>query len=515
MKIKNHEIIAEISRGALTTVYKARHLNLDRPVLLKVLNQQWLGEKDLLDRFRREARISARLQHKNIVNVYDFEVSENLVYISLEFVEGQTLQQYIRDNKNLAFEQILSVFMDLLRALAYAHKSKVIHRDIKPANILLDKTRQARLTDFGLASLADAPEVTSQGQSMGTPAYMAPEQIQGGTASPQSDLYSLGMTIYEMLSGVNPHQKDNIASTLQCVLNNQIPDIRKIRNDIPDSFAELLIAMLSPDPENRPQDAQGVLKQIEKFNVSEKESSQTVFKRSPKIKFTVQAALFLTVIAAALIIFWPSKNPSDKTQSGGIDTLRSESPIIEATKIKTDTALSTQQAEIDRPNKGRPTMNMALNTVKIVKETNAPLIAGKGTLFITCSPWAKVFIDGDSIDVTPMRKPIILEAGAHQLKLENPNYFSHVRKFDITSGKSDTISVSLKPAFGYLSLKVSPWAKLYINGRYREDTPLSGPIVLASGQNIIKLSNPAFRSITDTLYIKPGQTIEKRFTFAK
>ncbi len=154
MKIKNHEIISEINRGSLTTVYKAKHLNLDRLVLLKVLNQQWLNEKDLLARFKREAQISARLNHPNIVNVYDFEISADLVYISMEFVQGKPLDEYIKNNNPVSWTTIENIVLNILSALEYAHKNKVIHRDIKPGNILLDEKLNARLTDFGLAALS-------------------------------------------------------------------------------------------------------------------------------------------------------------------------------------------------------------------------------------------------------------------------------------------------------------------------------------------------------------------------
>ena len=167
MKIKNHEIHHEISRGALTTVYKARHLNLDRPVLLKVLNRQWLDQRDLLERFRREARIAGSLRHPGIVSVYDFEILPDLVYISMEYVDGQTAADYVKSQQPIPFEKIKKIFLDLLTALVYAHNKGVIHRDIKPSNILLDKTFNARLTDFGLASLVDVPGVTEQGYSLG------------------------------------------------------------------------------------------------------------------------------------------------------------------------------------------------------------------------------------------------------------------------------------------------------------------------------------------------------------
>ncbi len=305
MKIKNHQILHEISRGSLTTVYKAKHLNLDRFVLLKVLNSQWLCEADLLERFRREARISAKIDHPNIVRVYDFEVSSDLVYISLEYVEGQTLQHYLEQENPVTLEKAIAVFKDVLTALAYTHERGILHRDIKPANIMIDEREQARLTDFGLACLDDIPAVTEQGQSLGTPAYMAPEVVQGAAGSIQSDLFSVGVTFYEVLAGKSPFQKENMAATLHAVISEAIPDISKLRPEVPPNIVYLLKTLLAKAAEKRPENATEVLR-ILANNTAPPASHQAKATRKNKTRRPV-FGLLASLLIVLVIYLWPGQ----------------------------------------------------------------------------------------------------------------------------------------------------------------------------------------------------------------
>jgi len=502
MKIPNHEILSEISRGALTTVYKARHLNLDRLVLLKVLNKQWLGERDLLNRFRREARISARLQHKNIVNVYDFKVSEELVYISLEYVEGQSLLDYIKANKPVSVSIAQSILKDILNALDYAHKNGVTHRDIKPANIMLDAKLQARLTDFGLAAFADAPAVTEQGQSMGTPSYMPPEQIQGEAAGPQGDLYSLGVTVFETLAGTNPFQKENVAATLQYVLNAQTPNIQTFRDDVPEALVKILRDMMAPNPKARPQTAGEIIQRCPDISGHQKAESRKEKKGAYSIALLILAALISW-------FFWPDKKtpetlpPAPAAATHALNTDKNQDKAGNKHVVKT---MKPQKKPTLSP---KSTPKVALKTMPISAAT------GNGFLFVSCSPWAKVMIDGDSVDITPMQRQIRLSAGTHRLRLENPGFKSYEKTIRVKAMQSDTVRARLQPVVGYVMIKVSPWAKLYINDHYKEDTPLSAPLPIAGGRAIIRLVNPTLGTIIDTINVKPGETIERHFSFLK
>ncbi|KAA3613162.1 MAG: serine/threonine protein kinase [Calditrichaeota bacterium] len=506
MNIKNHEIIHEISRGAITTVYKAKHLNLDRIVLLKVLNQQWLKEEDLLKRFKQEAQISAHLQHPNIVNVYDFEISPELVFISLEFIDGQTLSDLIKDANTLPIDKITFILHDALKALQYAHKKGVIHRDLKPDNILIDQNLKASITDFGLASFNDIPAITEQGQSMGTPAYMAPEQIQGKPGNAQSDLYSLGITLYEMLSNTSPFLKENTAATLQSILSDDLKDICSFRNDIPDWLIALTKELTNKKVESRSQNATTILEKY--FNEKNDVQLATNGLKNKKAFTYFVAALIITFF---VVIFFntDSEENNPYTTSPQLEVLtdsvsESKAEITNNNPEKNDNEISKVET-IDNPEKEN--VSDLTRTKREVKRDTF------GGFYVICTPWATVFLNGDSIDTTPMKEPIQVKTGKYLIELVNQNYKTQLHEVEIKMNIVDSLNIRLEPNFGYLMVKASPWAKLFINGSYKEDTPLQKAIIIPAGKNIIKLQNPTFKTITDTIFVEAGKSIEKYYSF--
>ena len=506
MNIKNHEIIHEISRGAITTVYKAQHLNLNRTVILKVLNPQWLREQDLLKRFKREARISAHLQHPNIVNVYDFHISPDLVYISLEYVEGGTLEQLIHEKQPLALPQIISIVRDTLKALDYAHGKGVIHRDIKPGNILIDSNFTARLTDFGLASFQDMPGVTAQGQSMGTPAYMPPELIRGEKAGIQSDLYSLGLTLYEMLCGTNPFQKENTAATLQAVLSEEATDIASLRPEAPRLLTDMTRQLMARAPQERPPNAAVLLQQIEKTEAPATDSPAAK-KKSPY--WLPGFGVLLIAVLFYFILFTP-RQEEQAVPPETLSSVQDSVPPAPATDNKQPAEKSgPRQSPIKTADNSPP---VTLPSGPSPTETELP---ATGSIYVSCSPWAKVLLDGDSVDVTPLKQALELTPGTHRLELINPNYKSESFTVNIVAGKKDTLNVRLRPNFAYLMIKATPWARIYINDKYKEDTPLKQALIVPAGRNIIRLVNPALGTITDTLSVRAGERLEKHFRFAR
>ncbi len=511
MNIRNHEIIHEISRGAITTVYKARHLNLNRTVILKVLNPQWLREQDLLKRFKREARISAHLRHPNIVNVYDFHIGSDLVYISLEYVEGGTLEQYIRENRSPEIPRIISVLRDTLRALDYAHERGIIHRDIKPGNILLDENFTARLTDFGLASFQDMPGVTVQGQSMGTPAYMPPELIRGEQAGVQSDLYSLGLTLYEMLTGDNPFRKENTAATLQAVLSEEAPDISGPRPDAPRWITDMTRQLMERDPRKRPPGTAVLLQRLE--------STGDQAPVRPPAKKRIFRWLLTPVALIIAVLFYRLLAPGDGTPLPPVSLPASDTLSQAGDSIHAPVVVENSQPDKtdSRPARGKPADSPPPRSddAPAGQPPSLPPQQATGSLYVSCTPWAKILLDGDSVDVTPLKQAIELSAGTHRLELVNPNYKSESFTLNIVAGRRDTLNVRLKPDFAYLMIKATPWARVYINNRYKEDTPLEQALIVPAGRNIIELVNPVLGTIIDTLSVRAGERLEKHYRFTR
>ncbi|KAA3613370.1 MAG: serine/threonine protein kinase [Calditrichaeota bacterium] len=520
MKIKNHQILHEISRGSLTTVYKARHLNLDRFVLLKVLNSQWLQEADLLERFRREAQISAQINHPNIVRVYDFEVSTELVYISMEYVEGQTLQQFLEAEHPVSFDTGLQIFEDIVQALVYTHERGIIHRDIKPANIMIDQNSRARLTDFGLAHLSDIPAVTEQGQSMGTPAYMAPEVVQGAASSVQSDLYSTGLTMYELLRGESPFNKENMAATLHAVLSEDAPDLSQFRQDIPPWLLNLINEMIAKNAENRPQNALDVLARLKEKSsaggsVKEAQSPSPVTTKK-KMRWPIYAGLLIAAIVL-LILGWQQFGEVGQVPGSAKNT---------ALLVPADTLFNsggnTKSASMINDSEGNGSIAAGMENQKSAiidaKEASRPIAKSNtekratGYFYPICTPWAKIVIDGDSVDMTPLAAPIELPPGKHLVELVNPNFKISRQWIETMENQIDTLNVRLEPAFGYLNVKASPWAKIFIDGEYKEATPLTNPLILTTGRHILRVVNPNYGVVVDTVHIELDKTVEKHYT---
>ncbi|MCB0274089.1 MAG: serine/threonine protein kinase, partial [Calditrichaeota bacterium] len=192
MKINGYTIIDELSQGPISTVFLGRQDALNRQVFIKRLNTQWLGENDLRERFRREALICARLNHPNIVQVIDVGTEPDNLYIISEYVNGVNLGAFLKAQPDLPIAMVLWLSREIIQGLAYAHEHGILHRDIKPENIMLSRDGGVKISDFGLARAEDLPSLTFQGEVVGTPAYMSPEQARLGTVDQRSDLFSLG-----------------------------------------------------------------------------------------------------------------------------------------------------------------------------------------------------------------------------------------------------------------------------------------------------------------------------------
>ncbi len=250
-RLDKYEIHAEIGRGGMGAVYKGYDPLLDRYLAVKVLAPHLVWEKEFVQRFLREARSAARLKHPNIVTIHDVGQQDGWYYFVMEYVEGIALNQFIKQHGALPVRDVLDVVGALASALDYAHSKDLIHRDIKPGNIIVGVGGEITLTDFGIARAAQEKRMTSTGTILGTPEYMAPEQAKGEEADARSDLYSLAMVAYQMLSGAVPYDADSTLALLYKVVNNPLPPIRQYQPDIPEAVEGVLQRALAKEPDAR------------------------------------------------------------------------------------------------------------------------------------------------------------------------------------------------------------------------------------------------------------------------
>jgi serine/threonine-protein kinase len=248
----------------MAEVFLAHDEVLDRDVALKVLRSQYAGDEEFYERFRREATSAAGLSHPNIVQVYDRgETQDGTCYIAMEYVSGGTLKERLDERGPMEPQRALAVAGQVAEALWAAHERGVIHRDIKPQNILITDMGHLKVTDFGIARAASAATISATNTVFGTAGYLSPEQALGEPATPRSDLYSLGIVLYELLTGVVPYRADNPVAVCMKHVTEPLTPPRRLDPTIPEAVDALVVKMLAKDPADRPASASEVLDDIE------------------------------------------------------------------------------------------------------------------------------------------------------------------------------------------------------------------------------------------------------------
>jgi serine/threonine protein kinase len=251
-----YEILEDIAGGGMATVYQGRDTILDRIVAIKVMDPNLGKDDEFVKRFILEAQATGRLSHPNIVNVYDAGEEDGLYYMVMEFVEGITLKDHIIEKGFLSAEEAVNITIQISDGLAHAHRQGIIHRDIKPHNILCTPDGRYKLTDFGIARLVDgASHLTKTGTVMGSVHYFSPEQASGHTISYPSDLYSLGVVLFEMLTGSVPFDAKEHILVAMMHLHDEVPDPRLVQEDLSESLKQVINRVLAKKPEERYQNA--------------------------------------------------------------------------------------------------------------------------------------------------------------------------------------------------------------------------------------------------------------------
>jgi serine/threonine-protein kinase len=235
-----YRLEARIGTGGMSTVYRALDETLQRRVAIKLMNREVAAEADQLERFRREARAVAQLSHPHIVGVIDAGEDEGRPYIVFEYVEGETLKERIRRQGRLPIAEAVAYAIEIARALGAAHARHIVHRDVKPQNVLIDEEGRAKVTDFGIARTLNEEGLTADGRVLGTTDYVSPEQALGQPVTGQSDLYSLGVVLYEMLTGEVPFRGQNQVAVAMKHVRDQIPDVQRKRPEVSATVAAVV-----------------------------------------------------------------------------------------------------------------------------------------------------------------------------------------------------------------------------------------------------------------------------------
>lgn len=235
----------------MANVYLAHDMILDRDVAVKVLRMDFAEDEEFIRRFHREAQSATSLAHPNIVNIYDVGEEDSIYYIVMEYVDGQTLKQYIQQNSPIRIDDALEILKQLTSAISHAHQNHIIHRDIKPHNILIDRHGNVKITDFGIAMALSATSITQTNSVLGSVHYLSPEQARGGMANRKSDIYSLGIVMFELLTGRLPFSGESAVSIALKHLQSETPSLKRWNPSIPQSVENIVLKATAKDPFHR------------------------------------------------------------------------------------------------------------------------------------------------------------------------------------------------------------------------------------------------------------------------
>lgn len=614
--IKDYEIKQLIATGGMAAIYRSIQTSTGKTVAIKILHGHLAQDKDFITRFEREARAAAALKHENIIDIIDYGHAEGVYYIAMEFVEGKSLKELINAVKFTPSEIALAIVYEICRGLEHAHQKGVVHRDIKPANILIAKDGSVKITDFGLAQAQDLTSITVTGALVGTPAYMSPEQAAGRKIDTRSDLFSLGVVIYEMITGTKPFQGESYSSVIHAILTAPAPRPLDANPTMDEEVSRLIEKSLKKDPEQRYQNITQISDDIHAYfrtqNVEVPNKEISAFINEPeristnwinnakdkhlkravhfmnsgtsginqavsefaKVHFLdpddTQASRYLTDLKRKIAVRGPAKKKTTppprkrafiKTAGviGAILVIitfaaalyrnyqnNKPSPLqygflaVESKPAGSAVYLDTKDVErqtpamIDSVTTGEHTIEIkktgyqthtsnisikAGDTISVsatlIKET---VTAAKGSILIESKPsGAQVIIDGTN---TGRQTPCTIDdlsVGSHDIRISKNGYQTAQFTRNIQVGQKARISANLaktqariaQPSTqkAYFKINVDPWAKIYIDGKYIETTPIARAIEISAGSHLVKLDNPNFQSWQKRMNFKAGETV--------
>src|SRR6266446_3751066 len=304
-----YEILQLLGRGGMGAVYKARDTELDRIVALKLIRPELARNPEILRRFKQELILARQVTHKNVIRIFDLGQSDGIKFITMDFVEGQNLRELLLERGKFPAEQAARVMLQICRALEAAHTEGVIHRDLKPQNIMLDSGGRVYVMDFGIARSAYLPGMTQTGALIGTPEYMSPEQARGEKLTERSDLFSLGVIFYELLTGQSPYPADAPLGTLWKRLQEKPKPPVDVDSTIPKPLNDIVMKALEVEPEDRWARAREMAQQLEIW-LGPSADSSTIFLPAPRIAAYLKwASAALAILLVAAVIGFRLKGP--------------------------------------------------------------------------------------------------------------------------------------------------------------------------------------------------------------
>lgn len=452
-KLGRYEILSELGQGAMGVVYKAVDPLIDRTVAIKTINLNLSGDElaDFEERFNREAKSAGRLNHPNIVTIYDVGRADHVAFMAMEYLEGRELKEIIASGEMLQLDRVAEIIAQIADALAFAHDHGIVHRDIKPANIMVLRNGGVKITDFGIAKMASGSR-TQIGIILGSPKYMSPEQVAGKSVDGRSDIFSLGAVLYELLTGKPAFgsEENTLASIMYQVLNEMPASPSGVNPSIPAAFDYIVARALAKAPENRYQSARDMASDIRNFKNLTPTSPLTAPTTSRKKSATKTGS-----DGDITVIFNAGQIPPDPRQSrwnkraGFIAAaifVIATALFITSSRESTVTAVdnekpATPQVPLVAAVKPPPPTKIENKTPVGPKSIANPTQA---TLGFSILPWGEILIDGKSQGASPPLREIRLPPGKHQIEIKNAGFPPYRQTVELEAGASKTIRHKFK-----------------------------------------------------------------------
>jgi len=502
-----YEYIRLLGKGGFAEVYLARDKMLEREVAIKILLSQYSEDTEIKERFIREARLYAKLDHKNVIPVYDTGIINGNAFIVMKYIKGQSLKELINSGKKIDFIEIKKIIRDLADALNYIHENGIVHRDIKPANILIEnRTGKYYIADFGIARSESSNTLTQTGLIIGTPHYLSPEQIKGKRTDNRSDIYSFGAMLYELVSGRAIFQGVSSIEILYQHVNEEPEDIKKLVPNCPDEIVFVIQKCLEKDPNNRFQNA---LEIIDALEGSLTQRISTKKEENKGLKRILIILVLFTVIISSYFIFVKSfkKEIKRNNQSNSVlngDKIKKENKVkinndLKKDKVKEKSDIEKKKNDnltnqknksndlINKKEKDKINKNLSKKTRKITTESikkpnketkkkdkiinNEKVNNLPGRVKFSSSYPAKVFLNKKLIGSTEQIFYKEFKPGTYKFVFYVDSLMRYEKKVKIEPGK--TINLHQKiDSFGVITILTKPLAKIYFNGKYIGESPL-------------------------------------------
>jgi eukaryotic-like serine/threonine-protein kinase len=554
-KVSRYEITGELGKGAMGRVYKAVDPTIGRTVALKTmrLDVHGLETDEMLRRFKNEARLAGVLNHANIVTIYDAGEQDGLFYIAMEYIEGVTLHSVLNERKTLAPEEIINISKQVCAGLDHAHHHGVIHRDVKPANIMLEPDGVAKIMDFGIAK-SGGGGVTSTGQVLGTPNYMAPEQVRGHVLDGRTDLFSFGVMLYEMTTGEKPFAGTNVTTIIYKIINESPTPPRELDVTIHPGLDKVIMKALAKKPDDRYQTGAELARDLQNYKSLGANTDSTqeipsgsypaptgaapakapakpaaaraaapaaVASSTPKPRRMMQppgpsltkiwtgVAIFVVLVALASVGIWKGEIARDHTPAVTAKALPvATPPVASVTPEPTPEPPTPVKGKSKRgavapaaPKKSEP---------KSVADQPSTQTSGTGDLKITSTPdGAALQIDGrgDPSMTTPYTA-LRLAPGPHDITFIKSGYLDDKKVISVTAGNTGFVSATLQKApvaTSQVTFNSDPGgAEIWVDGKsIGRVTPAQAVVV--AGQHQIVLRKPGYEDSSNPVSLVAGQ----------